>query len=89
MQIGATGTSSFSAVNSYAQAQATPQPIDAVQDRARAAPVQTQVAVRQLDTSNQRTNNDVKREEVQARASVGPQRDGSAPRPGSLLDIRV
>ncbi len=89
MQIGATGTSSFSAVNSYAQAQATPLPVDAAQGRLQASPVQTQAAVRQLDTSNQRTSNDVKREEVQARASVGPQRDGSAPRPGSLLDIRV
>ena len=89
MQIGGTGVSSFSAVNSYAQAQASPQPVDAVQGRLPAAPVQTQAAVRQLDTTNQRSDNDARREAVQSRATLGPVRDGSAPRPGSLLDIRI
>lgn len=88
MQIGAASTNTFSAVNSYAQAQATPLPVDVVQDRVKAAPVQTQAAVRQADNA-QRSDTQVKREEVQSRASIGPSRDGSAPRPGSLLDIRV
>lgn len=81
------------ATTSYAQTQATPQASLAAAE-GRAAPValtQTQGAVKAAEVSqrpNQNVKPDEKRTEV-AQRDAASLREGGAPRPGSLVDIRI